>query len=95
MLSDRLAHTLAARNLHYGWFVAGVTFLTMLATAGVMGSAGVLMSPLKQEFGWTTEQISGVIAIRLVFYGIFAPFAAAFMNYCGVRKVTLCALVMC
>lgn len=94
MMTDRLAHALAARNVHYGWLVAGVTFLTMLATAGVMGSAGVLMGPLEQEFGWTTEQISGAIAIRLVFYGIFAPFAAAFMNYWGVRKVTLSALVM-
>jgi sugar phosphate permease len=52
------------------------------------------MGPLEQEFGWTTEQISSAIAIRLVFYGVFAPFAAAFMNYWGVRKVTLCALVM-
>lgn len=94
MLSDRLAQTLAARNVHYGWLVAAVTFLTMLATAGVMGSAGVLMGPLEQEFGWTTEQISSAIAIRLVFYGVFAPFAAAFMNYWGVRKVTLSALLM-
>lgn len=94
MLSDRLAHTLAARNIHYGWLVAAVTFLTMLATAGVMGSAGILMGPLEQEFGWSTEQISSAIAIRLMFYGVFAPFAAAFMNYWGVRKVTLFALMM-
>lgn len=92
MLSDRLSRFLAARNVHYGWVVAAVTFLTMLATAGVMGSAGVLMGPLEREFGWTTEQISGAVAIRLVFYGAFAPFAAAFMNYWGVRRVTICAL---
>ena len=61
MLSDWLARTLAARNIHYGWAVAAVTFLTMLATAGVMGSAGVLIGPLEQEFGWTTEQISGCL----------------------------------
>lgn len=94
MLSDWLARTLAARNIHYGWAVAAVTFLTMLATAGVMGSAGVLMGPLEQEFGWTTEQISGAMAVRLVFYGVFAPFAAAFMNYWGLRRVTLFALAM-
>lgn len=94
MLSNRLAHTLVARNVHYGWLVAAVTFLTMLATAGVMGSAGVLMTPLKKEFGWTTEQISSAVAIRLVFYGVFAPFAAAFMNHWGLRKVTLCALAL-
>lgn len=94
MISDRLARSLAARNIHYGWLVAAVTFLTMLATAGVMGSAGVLMGPLQQEFGWTTEQISAAVAIRLVFYGVFAPFAAAFMNYWGVRRVTQAALAL-
>ncbi len=94
MMSDRLASALAARNIHYGWVVAGVTFLTMLATAGVMGSAGVLMQPLEQEFGWTTEQISTALAVRLVLYGLFAPFAAAFMNHWGVRKVAFFALAM-
>lgn len=74
--------------------MAAVTFLTMLATAGVMGSAGVLMRPLQEEFGWTTEEISAAFALRLVLYGVFAPFAAAFMNHWGVRRVTLFALGM-
>lgn len=94
MVTERFARTLAAQGIHYGWVVAAVTFVTMLATAGVMGSAGVLMGPFEQEFGWTTEQISSAVAIRLVFYGVFAPFAAAFMNHWGVRKVTLVALVL-
>lgn len=94
MLSTRLSTTLAARNIHYGWVVAGLTFLTMLATAGAMGSAGVLMKPLETEFGWTTEQVSGAMALRLVLFGLFGPFAAAFMNQWGVRTVALAALVM-
>ncbi len=52
MLSIRLASWMAGRNLHYGWVVAATTFLTMLATAGAMGSAGVMIQPLHQEFGW-------------------------------------------
>ncbi len=52
MISNRLAAWLSARDIHYGWVVAGTTFLTMLATAGAMGSAGVLLQPLEQEFGW-------------------------------------------
>ncbi|MGV8996160.1 MAG: MFS transporter [Parvibaculaceae bacterium] len=94
MISTRLSAALAARNIHYGWVVAGVTFLTMLATAGAMGSAGVLIQPLRQEFGWTTEQISAAIAVRLVLYGLFGPFAAVFMNQWGVRTVASFALLM-
>jgi MFS family permease len=94
MLSDGLARTLARFNIHYGWIVAGTTFLVMLATAGAMGSAGVLIQPLEKEFGWTTEQISSALAIRLVFFGLLGPFAAAFMNHFGIRKVVTAALVL-
>ncbi|MDB5507026.1 MAG: permease [Devosia sp.] len=94
MLSNRLAALLAARDIHYGWAIAAATFLTMLATAGAMGSAGVLIGPLEQEFGWTTAQISSAMAIRLVFFGLLGPFAAAFMNRFGVRQVVMFALVL-
>ena len=94
MISDTLAAALKRRNIHYGWVVAGTTFLVMLATAGAMGSAGVLIEPLQKEFGWTTEQISTAFAVRLVFFGLLGPFAAAFMNHFGIRKVVTAALVL-
>lgn len=94
MISDRIAAALKQRNIHYGWVVAGTTFLVMLATAGAMGSAGVLIDPLQKEFGWTTEQISTAFAVRLVFFGLLGPFAAAFMNHFGIRKVVTAALVL-
>lgn len=94
MISNRLAGALEARGIHYGWIVAGTTFLTMLATAGAMGSAGVLIAPLEQEFGWSNAQISSALAIRLVFFGLLGPFAAAFMNRFGIRQVVVSALLL-
>ena len=90
--ATRLAGSLEERQLYYGWVVAAITFLTMLATAAAMGSAGIMIAPLREEFGWTTEQISLAISVRLVLYGLFGPFAAAFMNHYGVRKVVAFAL---
>ena len=52
MMSSRLAAALARRRVHYGWMIAGVTFLTMLVTAGAVGAPGVLILPLQKEFGW-------------------------------------------
>jgi sugar phosphate permease len=94
MISSSLAATLSRRNIHYGWVVAATTFLTMLATAGAMGSAGVMIEPLRQEFGWTTAEISSAMAIRLVLFGLLGPFAAAFMNTFGIRQVVTTALVL-
>lgn len=92
VLATRFALYLQGRNLYYGWIVAATTFLTMLATAAAMGSAGIMIAPLQEEFGWSTEQISSAISIRLILYGLFGPFAAAFMNQFGVKRVVVFAL---
>jgi MFS family permease len=94
MIAERLSSYLDRRGIHYGWVVVATTFLTMLSTAGAMGSAGVLIQPLRQEFGWTTSEISTAMAIRLVLFGLFGPFAAAFMNRFGIRKVVTSALLL-
>ena len=87
--STALAATLARRNVHYGWVVVGVTFLTLLVTAAAMGMPGVLIVPLEQEFGWDNAQISSALALRFVLFGLFGPFAAALMNRFGVRRVIM------
>lgn len=94
MTSASLARALQARGVHYGWLAAGVTFLTMLATAGALGSAGVMLPALRDEFGWTTAEISGALAVRFLLFGLLGPFAAALMNRFGVRQVTGTALGM-
>jgi sugar phosphate permease len=94
MMSSGLAAALARRNIHYGWVVVAVTFLTMLVTAGAMGAPGVLIVPLEREFGWDNTQISTALALRLLLFGLFGPFAAAFMNRFCLRRVMLCALTL-
>ncbi|WP_088185667.1 MFS transporter, partial [Sphingobium sp. Z007] len=92
MLSTLLARRLFARNIHYGWAVAGTTFLTMLVIAGAVGAPGVLIVPLQKEFGWSAADISGALAIRFLLFGGMGPFAAAFINRFGVRRMMLISL---
>nr|WP_235815727.1 MFS transporter [Cypionkella psychrotolerans] len=92
MFAQNLADRLAAKGVHYAWVVAGVTFLTMLATAGAMGSAGVLIGPLQAEFGWTKAEISSALAVRMMLFGLLGPFAAAMMNSFGLRSIVALAL---
>src|SRR5580658_3870700 len=94
MVSSRLATFLARHNIYYGWVVAAVTFLTMLVTAGAMGAPGVLIVPLEHEFGWDNAQISSALALRLLLFGLFGPFAAAFMNRFGLRRVMISAAAL-
>jgi MFS family permease len=93
-MSSGLAVALARRDIHYGWVVVAVTFLTMLVTAGAMGAPGVLIVPLEHEFGWDNAQISTALALRLLLFGLLGPFAAAFMNRFGLRRVMICAAAL-
>jgi MFS family permease len=92
--SSPLAAALARRNIYYGWVVVGVTLLTTVITAAAMSTPGVLIVPLENEFGWNNEQISSALALRLMLFGLFGPFAAAFMNRYGVRAVMVTAVVL-
>src|SRR6187402_1169233 len=94
MISNWLSAALARRNIHYGWAMVGVTFLTALIAAGTVGAPGVFIVPLQKEFGWSTAEISSAMSIRFILFGLMAPFAAALMNRYGLRNVTLTALVV-
>ena len=89
-----MSSTRPAGRLHYGWIVAGTTFIALLTVAGVVGTAGVLIKPLEDEFGWTNAEISSSLSIRFALFGLMAPFAAALFNRYGVRRVSLPALLM-
>ena len=76
--------------------VVAVTFVTALTTAGADRRAwrGALILPLSKEFGWDTASISTALAIRLVLFGLMAPFAAALIERYGVRRIVLTAIAM-
>jgi predicted MFS family arabinose efflux permease len=87
MFAHRLAPWLSRRGIHYGWVMIALTFLTAFSTAAAMGMPGVLIEPLRAEYGWDTTAISAPLALRLLLYGLMAPFAAALIYRYGVVPV--------
>ena len=69
--SSTLATALARRDIHYGWVVVAVTFVTLLVTAAAMGTPGVLIVPLEHEFGWDEAQISSALALRILLFEFY------------------------
>jgi sugar phosphate permease len=80
------------QRLHYAWIVAAVTFVTLLVAAGIRASAGILITPLENEFHWSRATISFAIGANIFLYGLIGPFAAAMMASFGVRRTMLAAL---
>lgn len=84
----------AGHRFHYAWIVIGVTFLIMLITAGTRATPSVMMVPLEEAFGWSRTSISLALSINLALFGLMGPFAAAAMQYFGLRRTVLCALLL-
>ncbi|MFI7422883.1 MFS transporter [Nonomuraea sp. NPDC049684] len=82
------------RRIHRAWWVAAVAFVAILGAAGFRATPGVLITPLHDEFGWSTGTISLAVSINLVLYGLTAPFAAALMDRFGMRRVVSLALLL-
>jgi sugar phosphate permease len=79
-------------RIHYAWIVVAVTFLLLLASAGIRSVPGVLIKPLEDEFGWDRATISLAISLNILLFGLWGPFAAAMMDRFGMRRVLLIAL---
>nr|WP_246281703.1 MFS transporter [Fodinicola acaciae] len=79
--------------IHPAWLVAGVAFLAVIGAAGFRSTPGVMVTPLQQEFGWSTGAISAAVSVNLVLYGVTSPFATALMERFGPRRVVAMALL--
>ncbi|MGY1753733.1 MFS transporter [Blastococcus sp. SYSU D01042] len=84
----------ATRRIHPAWWVAAVTFLALVGAAAFRAVPGVLIDPLRDEFGWSVSTISAAVAVNMALYGLTAPFAAALMERFGIRRVVMAALLV-
>ena len=77
---------MARGRVHYAWIVAALTFVVLLAAAGLRATPGVLIVPLEQAFGWSRATISFAIAVNIFLYGLMGPFAGAAVQRFGIRR---------
>ena len=91
MFAQLVAAALGRRGIHYGWVVAAVTFLAMLTTSAALGLPGAMLQPLSREFGWSTDQLASVFAVRFALFGLLGPFAALFIARFGLNRIMVVA----
>ncbi len=80
--------------LHYGWVVAAVTFVVLMAGAGIRATPSVLLVPLEHEFGWSRATTSSAVSLGLLLYGLVGPFCAAVAQRIGIRRTMAFAMLM-
>jgi sugar phosphate permease len=91
MFAQLVSNSLHRKGIHYAWVIAAVTFFAMLTTSAALGLPGAMLQPLSKEFGWTTDQLSSVFAVRFALFGLLGPFAAVFIMRFGLRRIMIAA----
>ena len=94
MFAKQLAPLLQRHGVHYGWVMVAITFIVSLASAGALGILGALLLPLQRDLGWETASISGALAVRLLLYGLMAPFAAALLARFGLSRIVALGMAL-
>ena len=79
-------------NIHRAWWIASITFATLLSAAAFRSTTGVMLEPLETEFGWSRSTTAGAVSLNLLFYGLTAPFAATLIERFSMRRVVAAAL---
>lgn len=69
--------------------MVGVTFLLVTVTAGLRSAPGVMITPLKDDFGWSTGQISLAISLSILTLGFAGPVSGKLIDRYGIRPVIL------
>ncbi|MBA3288451.1 MAG: MFS transporter [Acidimicrobiia bacterium] len=80
-------------RLHYAWIVFVTAFVTLLGAAGFRSTPGILIDPLREEFGWSRATVGTAVSINVALFGFIGPFAAALQARYGLRRVTVIALI--
>ncbi len=74
--------------------MVAVTFLLVTVTAGIRSAPGVMITPLKDDFGWSTGQISLAISVSILTLGFAGPVSGKLIDRHGIRPVILGFLVV-
>lgn len=84
--------TFATSKIHRAWWIAAITFVTLISAAAFRSTTGVMLEPLEAEFGWSRSTTAGAVSLNLLFYGLTAPFAATLIERFSMKLVVATAL---
>lgn len=97
MTSDGSPSLDTVKGIYRGWYIAGVSALTIGAVLGTAQFAfSLFILPLEEAFGWSRTQVNGALTCGVV-SGLLAPYIGNLMDRVGAKwtmagSITLVAI---
>jgi MFS family permease len=71
----------------YGWFVVGLSVVTMMLIYGIRHSFSVFFPPILDEFGWPRGSTAAMLSLNILVYGFLAPLAGSLADHWKPRRI--------
>ena len=81
-------------SFYYGRVVVAVTVMTLIISAGLRSSPGVMILPIEKDLGWSRASLSLGASIGLLVFGLVGPLAGSLIDRFGPKRVMLVGLVL-
>lgn len=76
------------RRIFYGWYIVAALSLTETVSWGILYYAfSVILTPMRDELGWTTATLTGAYSLALLVSGLAAPFVGRWIDRNGSRLI--------
>ena len=83
------------KRLYFGWVMVGLGALILaLGSAPLWGGLPVWSPVLRNQFGWTTVQLSWAFAVTRMEGGLLGPLEGLLIQRLGTRRVVFIGLIM-
>lgn len=79
-------------NIYYGWYIVLTSAIIVLLSMGMRMGIGPFVNPVMRDLGLSRTEISIIIAIGMLVYGIGMPIAGALLTWCSTRIILLIGL---
>ncbi len=76
-------------NVHYGWVMAALAFLTTVFSSAALSTPSVVLLSLTKAHGWQISDVSNSLALMFLVLAFMAPFGSALMLRLGVPNVVV------
>ncbi len=84
-----------ARGVYFGWVMVGLGALILaLGSAPMWGGLPVWSPVLRNQFGWTTVQLSWAFAVTRMEGGLLGPLEGLLIQRLGTRRVVFFGMIM-
>ncbi len=71
----------------YGWFVVGISFLTLAVGGSSNGSFSVFYVAILEEFNWSRADTAGAFSLSMLIFGACSPLVGWLLDRFGARRV--------